>query len=86
MGEDALPTSGNFDVYASLAAAEAGQSTSVKPARAIRCGTSGTLRVKRCAGAAVVDLPFAAGETQAVQVTSIVATGSSGCVPITVYR
>lgn len=60
------------------------QATGKKHAtRAIRCGTSGDLVVVM--NGANVTLHFYPGERQDVQVTAIVASGSSGCVPITVY-
>lgn len=79
-------SSGDFDVYASLAAAEAGVLATGSTVRAVRCQTDGTLRVKKATGGGLVDLPFKAGETQCVQITAIVAASSTGCVPITIYR
>ncbi len=79
-------TSGDYAVYASLATAEAATLNTGNSVRAVRCETAGTLVVKNPAGGANVALPFKAGETQYVQVAGIVAAGSSGCVPITVYR
>lgn len=83
-------SSEDFHVYATLAAAAAGvttENTNTKRVVAgIRCETDGTLVVKKTAGAVTVALPFKAGETQAVRVHEIVEAGSSGCVPVTVYR
>ncbi len=78
--------SGDFDVYASLAAAESAITGSGRAITAVRCETAGTLVVKKGAGGASVALPFKAGETQYVSIAGITASGSTGCVPITVYR
>lgn len=75
----------DFEVYATLAAAEAGVSATGQDIRAVRCNTAGTLVVSKSGGATAA-LPFLAGETQHVNIRGIVAAGSSGCVPITVYR
>ncbi len=79
-------SSGDFAVYASLAAAETGVVATGRLPFAVRCETAGTLVVKASAGGASVALAFKAGETQYVQIAGITAAGSSGCVPITVYR
>lgn len=75
----------DYDVYATLAAAEAGAVATGVPIKAIRCNTAGTLRVTK-SGGVNVDLPFLAGETQYVTAHGIFAAGSTGCVPITVFR
>jgi hypothetical protein len=81
------PTSDDFSVYASVAAgATATGDGTFGVTRAIRCDAAGTLVVKRAKDGVNVALPFAAGETQPVQATGIVSSGSSGCAPITVYR
>ncbi len=76
---------GDFEVYTTLAAAEAGVLATGDSVKAVRCGAVGTLRVAK-SGGATVDLPFAEGETQYVHIRGVSAAGSTGCVPITVYR
>jgi hypothetical protein len=78
----------DFEVYATLAAAEAGvtaMGASSQDVRAVRCNTAGTLVVSKSGGATAA-LPFLAGETQHINIRGIVQAGSSGCVPITVFR
>lgn len=75
----------DFEVYATLAAAESGIVATGKPVRAVRCNTAGTLAVLESGGQTVA-LPYLAGETQHVNIRGIVAASSTGCVPITVYR
>lgn len=77
---------GDFAVFATLADAAAASLNIGSSVRAVRCETAGTLRVRSPAGGALVDLPFKAGETQHVQIAGIIEDGSTGCVPITVYR
>lgn len=82
---DSIASSGYFEVFASLADAEAGVDAA-GIVRRVRCETDGTLVVKRACDGTEVALPFKAGETQDVLIVGIVETGSSGCVPITVHR
>lgn len=81
------PTSDDFDVYTSVANAETATGNgTLGVTRAVRCGAAGTLVVRRAKDGTNVAVPFAAGETQPLQVTGVIAAGSSGCAPITVYR
>lgn len=77
----------DFDTYADLATAEAGSPWGghTRGIRAIRCDASGVLMVTTSSGTAKA-LHFAAGETCPVRALAIVAAGSSGCAPITVFR
>lgn len=87
-GPDSIQSSGYFRVYASLAAAAAGVTAELVakgPCRAIRCDTSGVLVTKGASMSDTAALPFAAGERQDVQAVALVESGSSGCVPITVF-
>lgn len=75
----------DFEVYANVAAAEAGVSGAGAPIRAIRCSAAGNLVVKK-GGGVTVALPFLAGETQHVNISGVVAAGSGAVGPIVVYR
>ncbi len=79
-------SSGDFAVYATLADAAAGGTAQGRATIAVRCEAAGTLVVKRSAGGDSIALPFKAGETQWIQIAGVVVSGSSGCVPIPVYR
>jgi hypothetical protein len=70
------------DTYASLAAAEAAPRARY---RAIRCEAAGTLAVL-VPGAVTKTVPFKAGETQRLECVGVVAAGSSGCVPVTLFK
>lgn len=84
---DSLAASGDFDSYATIAAAEAATTAgTLGISREIYCHTAGTLVVKQANGGATKTLSFLAGGTKAVAITGIVAAGSSGCVPIEVLR
>jgi hypothetical protein len=76
-------SSNDFEAYASLATAAAGVT---KLSFRVRCETAGTLVVKKAAGGTNVAVMFKAGETKEIAITGIVEAGSSGCVPIEVYR
>lgn len=88
-GPDSIQSSPYFAVYSSLALAVTGVATvsaARGPCRAIRCDTSGTLVTKGAAmGSSTAAMPYAAGELQMVQAVALVESGSSGCVPITVF-
>lgn len=49
--------------------------------RAIRCGTAGKLILRKPNGQ-TKPANFAAGETRSIRASAIIASGSSGCVPI----
>lgn len=85
-GSDSLGASGDFDSYATLALAAAGQTSARPLTRQIRCDTAGTLVVLKAAGGGSVALKFSAGEKKDVKVIAIIEAGSSGCVPIEVLR
>lgn len=89
MIEPRLGSSGRFKECATLAAAEAylvvdasggGQSIG------IQCGTAGTLVVKQAYDGESQTLTFAANERKDIACIAIVEAGSSGCIPVTVYR
>jgi hypothetical protein len=80
-----LPSSEDFDVYATLAAAAAGQTSAVKMTSEIYCHTAGVLVVKKPGGSTVA-LNFLAGTTKRVRATAIIESGSSGCIPVEVFR
>lgn len=77
--------SADYEQFASLAAAEAGQTIQQKPTRMIRCLADGTLVVKQPDGTQRT-LTVEAGIDEPIVAIGIVASGSSGCVPIKVYR
>jgi len=81
------PTSQDFDVYATTAAAVTATGNSTfGVTRAVRCESAGDLAVKRASDGVTVILPFSAGETQPLQITGVVASGSTTAGRITVYR
>lgn len=70
------------DTYASLAAAEGAPRARY---RGVRCEAAGTL-VVLVPGAVAKSIPFKAGETQRIECVGVLAAGSSGCVPVTLFK
>lgn len=84
-----ISPSEDFDEYASLSSAEAGLKLDKDgngASRLIVCVADGILQVKRKKDAAVVTLTVKAWVPMPLVAIAIVASGSSGCVPIQIYR
>ena len=79
-----IAPSESYEEFASLAAAEAGLKPDA-PARRIRPLADGTLIVKQPDGTSRT-LTVKAGVDEPIVAIGITAAGSSGCVPIKVYR
>jgi hypothetical protein len=82
-GSDSIRSSGDFEEFSSLASAQSNFSGTT---RRIVCGSDGTLVVKQAEGGTQRTITIKAWVAEEICVTGFVAAGSSGCVPIRVYR
>lgn len=80
-----ISPSSDYEEYSSLANLENGQTLSKSPTRMVRCLADGTLIAKQPDGTSRT-LTIKAGVDEPIVAIGFTATGSSGCVPVKVYR